>query len=208
MFENPALHASWQPFLDITEEEEKILRGFGNSTSSFNDYAGSDEDCNNNFYSRSQIAYQRLTSDGRKNINKYAKSDFLDALDEIIYNFIFDKYQIQENDFFVHAVCLTSNRLSLTMKDSHHRLMAHSVSTFYNATSISELNNDGVKVVMVTRPNKYSYTPQERLVDFLSEQRADVAYWTKPNISRPKKRCGMSAVPLSEFSNEANVGWV
>lgn len=204
MFENPELRAAYQPFLNITEEEEYILRGFDRRRK-LNNESDSDEETTKTFSSRSQIGYQRLTGEGRKNINKYSKSSFLYDLDNMIYNFIFDR-PLSESEFFSQSVC--NGRLSLLMKDSHHRLMAHSVSTFYNATSFSELNDNGSKVVIITPPKKYTLTPIQHLVEFLKEERADVSYWTKPNIARPKKRCGMSVIPLSEFSNEANVGWV
>uniref|UniRef100_A0A7S4HUU5 R3H-associated N-terminal domain-containing protein n=1 Tax=Vannella robusta TaxID=1487602 RepID=A0A7S4HUU5_9EUKA len=210
MFEDPSLHAAWQPFLDITEEEEKILRSFVDSD---DDSDSSDESpaYRHEFYSRSHIAFQRLTADGRKSINKYAQTDFLADLDHVIFSFVNQQYSdSMTSDYFTSRVCPTSQKLILKMKDSHHRLMAHSVSTFYNATSVSQFNSSGIKVVMVAPPEKLKRTPNQSLVSYLL-QSIDVSYWT--STKAPRKRCAFSAVrrddlSLANFSNEANVGWV
>lgn len=218
MFENPSLLKAWKPFLDITEEEEYLLQQIEPISDD------SDDDNNSStyrhaFYSRSQVSYARLTPDGRKSLQKYSGTEFLKDLDNVIFNFVQGTITMPNtSDFFTCSIDWHARLLCLTMKDSFHRLMAHSICTYYNATSLSELNYQNQKVIKVTPPNSFKFTPSEKLYDFLKSSNADNIYWssiktekTKTKKSSTKKSRKRTQAPRNntptQFSNEKNVGW-
>ena len=85
MFEDPALLHAWEPFLDVTEEEHRLL------TLQMEESSESEDDsplARHALYSRPHLAFDRLTSEGRKSLVKYAYTDFLLELDNVLFDFI------------------------------------------------------------------------------------------------------------------------
>lgn len=213
MFENPELLKSWQPFLDITEEEERLLRNLDEETQSDDDNTR-----RHGFYSRSHVAFEGLTSEGRKSLVKYSETTFLEDLDGSVIAFINGKFtsaDVNTNDLFSARVDWQKEQLVLEMKDSFHRLMAHSVCSFYNATSFSELNEQGKKIIKVSPPLTMKYTPSQSLTDYLKSLSTDVKYWTTSTTSETKKKTKKKSKSSSRkrsahrptFTNEQS-GWL
>merc|ERR1712137_426384 len=210
MFEDPDLLEAWQPFLDIEDDGNERLLHFAMSS---DDEHEDDPLYRHDRFSRAHIAFARLTSEGRRSIVKYAYTEFLEQLDLVLYEFIQGDQRFNSGDFSEHfdfQYCYTTNSLRLSMKDSFHRLMVHSISTFYDAMSVSETTVCGEKIVVVTPPARLRNTPRERLVDYLRVEFTNAEEINRQNsekISRPPRRCRARFLTIDSFSNEQDVGW-
>jgi len=204
MFEEEEIMRAFRPFIDITEEEEAMLMEF---------FTESEWDINEddfeilNFVTPSSVAYQRICTSGKRIISKYSRTEFLEQLDSRIFQFVqldaerasqdesfsltnnlLEEIVSSEADDVSYLVTYNDSQLRLTMKDSFHRLIVHSICAYYNAASNSVLNGDGGKVVVIDRPSDAKFTPSQRLVDYLNTTKTDELYWQKPNFSDKKTR--------------------
>jgi len=212
MFEDPELLEAWQPFLDVTEEDERMMLNFAMSSDAESE-PDDDPLYRHSRYARAHYAFDRLTSEGRRSVIKYAYTDFLEELDHVLWEFVQGNDRFVSTDFSEHfdfQYCYTSNTLRLSMKDSFHRMLVHTISTFYNAISLSEITSRGEKIVVVSPPARLRSTPRERLVDYLRVEFTNAEELNRQSHekpSRPPRRCRAQFLTADSFSNEPDVGW-
>jgi len=162
------LYEEWKRFIDITEEQQRILL-----KDLFSDSDSEDED---DFFEpinlTSRERYHRIDRDTKKLLQKYTGSTFLFELDEILLSFLKQSLSTsQQSSFFEYKNLFIANetQLDLKMKDSFHRLIAHGVCKYYDLISQSLENEIGDKSVIVSK-KPFTPVPQQSLANYLSDE--------------------------------------
>jgi len=139
-FYDPTLQSLLQPFLDVTEEEERVMQGFGVSSS----YQPDTQSCS------PADSFNLLKHQSQHLLRKHSGRHFVTEMDRQIFEF-----------------CIGSSTLTRFEFDSSFtRYLAHAVSEYYGLVCFSRKAKNG-KITFVEKRSDF-IVPSITLSDFLS----------------------------------------
>jgi len=144
----------WEPFVDITEEEEKFLLD-----------QLAPKKVSQQRWTRDQI---RLNKAARNSLVKYRESEFLRELERELMYFITEglAFPNKGHTFFTSS-STSPNQLRIIFEDDFHRFLGHSVCRFYNLESHS-VDQSSTKRVFVVQKLKNHFMPPSTLLEYLN----------------------------------------
>lgn len=208
MVEFPELRRAWQPFVNVTEEQElamlRQLKGRSALYSSDEEMApGKRSKKSYNFVVDSGRQFHAIPKETRQLLRKYHESPLLDDLDTVLskfmrcslapsaaleqsYEFFSSSFERVMPDYAQAFPNAVPGYLILGMKDSLHRRLVHGICTYYNMFSETHTCSSE-KVMVIGRPKAHQY-PTQPFLSYLQQTQTDVMYWKEPPRSRPRKR--------------------
>jgi len=131
----------WDPFIDITEEQQNILLGYYNSDSDYSDsedYPGHKRDSGRvlPLTLSADDAFTQLSNVTRKLLIRHRDNQLLRDLDETIFAYSTDAIsEVDEKDYLI--LDPSEGSLVFSLEDKFHRLLLHSLCEFYDMVSYS-----------------------------------------------------------------------
>jgi len=153
----------WAPFVDVTEEEEQwLIRQLceGKSLEERSDELGDwimveEEDLLVDDFVEQVVHASTSILRIQKNIRQYVRQNpdfpFLNEMDKAITDYI-------ENG---------SGSLTYSFETSFHRMICHGICQYYSLHSRSEDSEDGIRVMVISKPRKGISLPSHRLTEYL-----------------------------------------
>jgi len=141
----------WEPFIDVTEEQQKILLDFYEQDSE------SDRDSEELLEPLSpQEAFSRTRHCTRKTLRKHKDSRFLQELDETIFSFSKnDSFELPEGRDYLQQDD-ESGELIFSLSHKFHRLLLHSLCEYYDLVSYSVDASEERQTIVYKRENTLS----------------------------------------------------
>lgn len=174
IFEDSYFNEIWDPFVDITEEqEEKLLmaldftlthktdkykREVGVSFEDDDDEEEEDENEDEKMFPAHE-SFKRIDKKIRKVLQQQIENEFLASMDKEIASYI----QIKE-----------FNTLTYSFEDSFHRLICHGICQFYSLRSRSEDSDTGDRILVIKKPATL-LKPSTTLTQFLQKKTSSVS---------------------------------
>jgi len=160
----------WDPFIDITEEQQNILLGYYNSDSDYSDSSDYDNDHNRDFQPLTLSGYEAFTqirNVTRKLLIRHRDNQLLRDLDETIFAYSTEaNSEIEEKDYL--QMDPSEGSLIFSLEEKFHRLLLHSLCEYYDMVSYSFGEEEKRQTVVYKR----SDTPvrEMALMDYLNAE--------------------------------------
>mmetsp|Transcript_18153 Transcript_18153/g.70164 ORF Transcript_18153/g.70164 Transcript_18153/m.70164 type:complete len:399 (+) Transcript_18153:136-1332(+) len=221
MVEFPELRRAWQPFVNVTEEQElAMLRQLEGADDLL--YSSDEEKPSRRKGGRKSAfspvldpsrAFATIPRETRQLLRKYHESPLLSDVDLVLSKFArcslappaaLERGYEFFSASFVHAMPdyaeaysgAVPGYLVLAVEDSLHRRLVHGICSYYSMFSTTYRSEAG-KVMVIGRPKAHEY-PTQPFLSYLTQTQADVEYWAQPPRSRPRRKrkpadsCGRS----------------